>query len=86
MRNASGEVLARAGKDETDSVRVVPLDVRQEDQRPQVSRVDIPPQYLNANYYFVQPPLQAKLFQEWCFRGFLEEYEARCARHRSPDT
>jgi predicted amidohydrolase len=86
VRDASGEALARAGKDETDSVRVVPVDVCQADQKPQVSRVDIPPQYMNTNYYFVQPPLQAKLFQEWCFRGFVEEYEARCARHRNPDT
>jgi predicted amidohydrolase len=86
VRNASGESLARAGKKETDFVRVVPVEVRQADQRPEITRVDIPPQYLNANYYFVQPPLQAKLFQEWCFRGFVEEYEARCARHGNPTT
>jgi hypothetical protein len=85
VRSASGEFLARAGKEETDFVRVVPVEVRQADQRPEITRVNIPPQYLNANYYFVQPPLQAKLFQEWCFRGFAGEYEARCARHRSPD-
>ena len=86
VRNASGEILARAGKEETDFVKVVPVEVCQADQRPQITRVDIPPQYLNANYYFVQPPLQAKLFQEWSFRGFVEEYEARCARHRNPTT
>ena len=86
VRNAAGEVLARAGRDETDFVGVVPLDVHQQDQRPEVSRVDIPPQYLNPNYYFVQPPLQAKLFQEWCSHGFVGEYEARCARNRAPAT
>ncbi len=86
VRSASGELLARAGREETDFVRVVPLDVRQEEQRPEATRVNIPPQYLNPNYYFVQPPLQAKLFQEWCFRGFMGEYEARCARNRSPGT
>jgi N-carbamoylputrescine amidase len=83
-RNASGEVLSRAGSDETDFVGVVPLDVRQQDERPEVSRVNIPPQYLNPNYYFVQPPFQAKLFQEWCSKGFVEEYDARCSRQRSP--
>jgi len=86
VRSPSGEVIARAANQETDFVQVVPVDVRREDQKPEATRVDIPPQYLNANYYFVQPPLQAKLFQEWCFRGFVGEYEARCARHRSPDT
>lgn len=84
VRNASGEVVARAGNTETDFVKVVPVEVCQADQRPEIARVDIPPQYLNANYYFVQPPLQAKLFQEWCFRGFVGEYEARCARHQVP--
>jgi predicted amidohydrolase len=86
LRNASGEVVARASNTETDFVRVAPVEVCQADQRPQITRVDIPPQYLNANYYFVQPPLQAKLFQEGCFRGFVGEYEARCARHRVPVT
>ena len=86
VRNPSGEFLARAGTEETDFVKVVPVEVCQADQRPQITRVDIPPQYLNANYYFVQPPLQAKLFQEWCFRGFVGEYEARCARHQVPIT
>ena len=86
VRSPSGEVIARAANQETDFVQVVPVDVRREDQKPEATRVDIPPQYLNANYYFVQPPLQAKLFQAWCFRGFAGEYEARCARHRDPDT
>ncbi len=84
VRNASGEVVARAGESETEHVTVVPLEVSQAEQRPQITRADIAANYLSSDYYFVQPPLQAKLFQAWCFRGFQKEYEARCARHRKP--
>ncbi len=59
-----------------------PLQVCRADRRPQVTRADIPAHYLSADYYFVQPPLQAKAFQEWCLRGFASEYEGRCARHQ----
>ncbi len=83
-RSASGEILARAGEAETEHVTVVPLDVSPAEQRPQIARANIPANYLSSDYYFVQPPLQAKLFQAWCFRGFQQEYEARCARHRTP--
>jgi len=80
VRNALGEVLVRAGDADTDFYSVVSVDVRQADERPRVTRADISPQYLNADYYFVQPPLLAKLFQEWSFRGFTGEYEARRTR------
>ena len=84
VRNASGEVLVRAGRTEIEFCEVVPVDVRQAKERSRTILSDIPPQYLCSSYYFVQPPFMAKLLQEWSFRGFKGEYEARCARHSSP--
>ena len=71
---------------ETEYCKVVPVEVSREDRRPQVARADIPPHYLSADYYFVEPPGQAKAFQEWCARGFTREYEGRRARHQGEGT
>lgn len=88
VRDASGKVLVRAGSTETAFCAVVPVDVRPQDVRPEITRVDIPPRYLSADYYFVHAPLRGKfwqflgnLMQEWGFRGLQKEYEARRARH-----
>ncbi len=80
--DASGEVVARAVDDEKDSVIVAGLDVKTSQGRTEVSRVDIPQQYLSKEYYFVQPPLVCKLFQVWFLSGLVAtEYEARRVRH-----
>lgn len=81
VRNASGEVLISADGRETQFCAVVPVDFEPSGTRPEIMRVNIPPHYLRADYYFVQPPFLAKLFQIWHVRGLAAEYEARRARH-----
>lgn len=88
IRNAAGEVLVRASSTETAFCAVIPVDVQPTDVRPEITRIDIPPRYLSADYYFVQPSRQSKflqflgnLMQEWGVRGLQKEYEARRARH-----
>ncbi len=81
VRDASGGVVARAGEKDAGYCEVVQVDVQHGARRPRIERADIPPHYLSADYYFVQPPLPAKFFQEWCLRGFTREYETRCTRH-----
>jgi len=88
VRDASGKVLVRASSTETAFCAVVAVDVQPADVRPEITRIDIPPRYLSADYYFVQPPRQGKflqflgnLMQEWGVRGLQKEYEARRTRH-----
>jgi predicted amidohydrolase len=88
IRDASGKVLVRASSTDTAFCAVVPVDVQPADMRPEITRIDTPPRYLSADYYFVQAPRQGKflqflgnLMQEWGFRGLQKEYEARRVRH-----
>jgi len=79
---ASGETIARADDDEKDYYAVAAIDLKASQTRPEVSRVDIPAQYMSKDYYFVQPPLICKLFQVWFVSGLVAtEYEARRVRH-----
>ncbi len=80
----SGQVKTRAWKSDIDYWGVADLDIEPEEKdRPAASRTEVPLDYLDSHYYFVQPPYLAKVFQKWCFRGFHAEYEARCRRHQS---
>ncbi|MBN1147214.1 MAG: carbon-nitrogen hydrolase family protein [Anaerolineales bacterium] len=88
IRNAAGEVLARASSTDTAFCAVVAVDVKPAVARPEITRVDIPPRYLSADYYFFQAPRRdrfvqflGKLMQEWGVSGLQKEYEARRARH-----
>jgi predicted amidohydrolase len=81
VRDASGRLLIQAGDNETAYCTVVPLKIRSNKKSPQITKADIPPDYLSADYYFVQPPFLAKLFQRYCLWGYNKEYEARRLRH-----
>jgi predicted amidohydrolase len=82
VRNGLGDVIARADDDEVDSCFVASIDVEPSDTRPEIKRVDIPPDYLSKDYYFVQPPITCKLFQVWFLKGLVStEYESRRIRH-----
>ena len=81
VRDASGQILAQAGKAATEFHRVVSLDLGRKGEKPPVMRSDIPPSYRDSSYYFVQPPWMAKMHQAWCHWGYQPEYEARRALH-----
>jgi predicted amidohydrolase len=89
VRDASGKILVRASRTDRAFCAVIPVEVRPADARPAITRVDHPPRYLRADYYFIQAPRQRKflhllgnVMQEWGVRGLQKEYEARRARHR----
>lgn len=81
VRDAAGDVIARADETEVDSCFVAPVEVRVSDSRPEIERVDIPPSYLGEDYYFVRPPLLCRLFQVWFLWGMAPEYETRRLHH-----
>ena len=70
----------RAGQQDVEFTAVIPLDINDKSFYPQPAKIDVPVSYLSRNYYFVQPPLLAKIFQKWCYDGFAEKYDARCQR------
>ena len=79
--DASGDALVQARGSEAACCAVVAADVQPAGAPAAIGRVDYPPRYLNADYYFVQPPFLAKAIQAWGFRGYQQEYEARRQRH-----
>ncbi len=81
VRNRQGDILLQAGREDPEVYSVVSVDIPDEPQeKPPITRTDIALNYLSRDYYFVQPPLPAKIFQEWCTRGYKREYERRCLR------
>ena len=82
IRDASGKLLTQAEGAETTFCAVIPVDIQQKKPSSDMIRVDIAVQYLSKSYYFVQPPLFAKVVQAWSFRGFQKEYQARCKRQK----
>ena len=60
---------------------VVPVEINRTKKRTEISRVNISPDYLNKDYYFVKPPFVFRLYQKMCFNGFESEYQARCGRN-----
>jgi predicted amidohydrolase len=76
-----GTEKIRAGQQDVEFTAVVPLEIHKRPYYPKPIRTEVPVSYLSRNYYFVQPPLLAKIFQKWCYDGFAEEYEARCQRN-----
>ena len=83
IQDASGKILAQAAGAETAFCAVVPVDIQPKNKPSDITRMNIEAQYLHKSHYFVQPPLLVKIFQEWSFRGFQKEYEARRERHRN---
>ena len=66
-------------KKEFCSVAVV--EINPKEKRPQISRVDIPPDYLGKKYYFVKPPFMFRFYQKLCFSGFEKKYEQFCRKY-----
>lgn len=77
--DAAGNTMVCA-QSNAEFCEVVSLDIKKVDPRPPVSRVDIPASYKDPDYYFVKPPLPARIFQDMCFKGLAKEYESRRKR------
>lgn len=81
VRDASGTVLTQATGNETEFHAVASVDLPPRGLKPDVKRISLDQHYLHTDYYFVQPPFWAKVFQEWSWRGFQEEYKTRRNRY-----
>jgi predicted amidohydrolase len=79
--DASGQIIMDGRERGQDFAEVVALDITPAENRGEAVRTDIPPRYLKRDYYFVQPPLMAKLGQAWGYRTYHREYENRRNRH-----
>lgn len=73
----TGRKLIRGIDSKKEFCAVAAASIGQNGKRGNISKVNIPVQYLNKNYYFVQPPFMFKLYQKLCFTGFEKEYEQR---------
>ena len=84
IRDASGRVLVQADGNEPKYCAVQSVDVRFGNHSSENVRVDIPNRYLNSNYYIVQPPLMAKIYQAVLYNGLQDVYEGRRKQHSTP--
>jgi predicted amidohydrolase len=82
IRDATGAVLASASRDQVEYSTVVSIDIRKKEDRQEVSRIDLTNDYLSSDYYIVQPPLMAKIFQSYFFSGLQRVYDARRRKYR----
>lgn len=75
--DATGKLLAGAEKSQAEFLAVAPVELKPRLDRIPQSRVDIPANYLKKEYYFVQPPLIARLMQAWYVKALKNEYLRR---------
>lgn len=54
---------------------VAAVDIHQAEGHSQISKVNIPPAYMDGKYYFAEPPFLFKFYQKMCFTGFEDKYE-----------
>lgn len=81
VHDKSGEKLIRDVDLKNEFYSVTAVEINQKKKRRQISRVNIPPKYMNKAYYFVEPPFLFKLYQKLCFTGFEKQYEERCFKY-----
>ncbi|MBI9092826.1 MAG: carbon-nitrogen hydrolase family protein [Desulfobacterium sp.] len=79
--DASGKKLINDVDSKSEFCSVKSVEINQVKKRPEISRVNIPPEYMNKNYYFVEPPFMFKLYQKLCFSGFEKKYDEMCSRN-----
>lgn len=77
IRDSSDRVLVQANGNETDFCAVETVELNPSSSSRPTERVNIPKKYLDSNYYIVQPPLVAKVFQAYFSKGLQAVYESR---------
>ncbi len=81
LYDTSGKALIDHEDSKGEFCSVTAVEIDQAEDRPEISRVDIPPRYMKKDYYFVEPPFMFKLYQKLCFSGFEKKYEEMCGRN-----
>jgi N-carbamoylputrescine amidase len=79
--DSAGKTIICADEKLADFCSVVSLDIKKPERRQHISRSDIPASYLSSDYYFVKPPIPARIFQYMCYKGLTDEYENRRIRY-----
>ncbi len=75
IRNASGKVLVQAVGNVSEFCAVEEVEVEPTVPPPGHKRTDIANRYLASEYYFVKPPLMARIFQAYFYSGLQKIYE-----------
>jgi predicted amidohydrolase len=83
IRDPTGRILVQANGNEDEYYAVESVAVGQAKPPPEPVRSDIANRYLNANYYIVQPPLIAKIFQAVFTYGLQDVYDSRRKKYAS---
>ena len=77
----TGKKLIGGVDPKQDFCAVAEVEINKAEDRPPVSKVDIPPEYMSKGYYFVKPPFMFRLYQKLCFTGFEGEYNRLCSKY-----
>jgi predicted amidohydrolase len=82
VRDASGKVLVQANGNESEFCAVETVDVQPTIPSPEHKRTDITNRYMASDYYFVKPPLIARVFQAYFHSRLQEVYEKRRTKYQ----
>lgn len=77
IRDAAGNILVQASRNKREFYAVESIIVRPSDPKPKHKLSNIDNKYLSADYYFVKPPLIARIFQAYFHSMLQEVYEVR---------
>ncbi|MCP4162020.1 MAG: carbon-nitrogen hydrolase family protein [Deltaproteobacteria bacterium] len=72
--NASGKTLVNDVDSKGEFCSVTAVEMNSVKKKPEIARVNIPPNYLKKDYYFVEPPFMFRLYQNLCFKGFEKKH------------
>ncbi len=78
--DAAGKEMVNDVDFKNEFYSVTAVEMNQAKERPEISRVNIPPEYMKKKYYFVKPPFMFRVYQQLCFSGFKKKYEKMCRR------
>ena len=81
VHDETGKKLINGVESKAEFSAVAAVNINQPKERSEISRVDLPPDYLDKNYYFVKPPFMFRLYQSLCFTSFEKKYEKMCRRY-----
>ena len=82
VRDASGKVLVQANGNESEFCAVETVDIRPTIPPPEHKRADIANKYMSSDYYFVKPPLIARVFQAYFHSRLQTVYEERRSKYQ----
>ncbi len=81
VHDKTGKKLVNSNASNEEFCAVVPVGVQPKKELSQISKVEVPLNYMSKDYYFVEPPFMFKLYQKLCFTGFAHEYNRWCEKY-----